>query len=554
MRTHAVRILLAASLAGLCLSSRQLEAPVEAQAQANPCGMQRNDAPVIFCDTFDAPYPVNSRAGQLDSLVWGVSRLTGRGTEWRDSTLDGCNGPQPASAIGATDVIICNGQLRTSSNDNHDVSVMALYPKQPFDWAGRTGTVSFDVTNDTSGGHGAWPEFWITDLPIPAPYAHLNPCDTCSFGRFAVGLRFAGDRGSCGTGWRADEVYVVRDWVLETRNIFERNSSGTRIEEKGCAQLSSGPNGGLNHVEVRISQNRIDVYASDAGSKALKLINTVTSLNLPASFTKGLIWVGDYHYAAFKAHDMNPAIPDQTNHTYTWDNVAFDGPATYRDYSYDVLDKAEQVELGLYRIGWETSPSAPLDVQTANPMSVTGLSAATRAYLLFNYQTNDQSRPSSFAFAVNGNASGAANPNPVSSYLGWRAMALEVPLSHLAAGARQRIRLAADRPARIQNVNVVLIAAAPVPGAGTPPPPPPPAEVCGDGIDNDLDGQIDEGCAPPPPPPVEVCGDGVDNDKDGLVDEGCPVVPPVPSCNVSKLWEVVTGEATVRSLLEVCRQ
>jgi hypothetical protein len=29
-----------------------------------------------------------------------------------------------------------------------------------------------------------------------------------------------------------------------------------------------------------------------------------------------------------------------------------------------------------------------------------------------------------------------------------------------------------------------------------PPPPPPPAEVCGDGLDNDQDGQVDEGCAP----------------------------------------------------------
>ncbi len=47
---------------------------------------------------------------------------------------------------------------------------------------------------------------------------------------------------------------------------------------------------------------------------------------------------------------------------------------------------------------------------------------------------------------------------------------------------------------------------------------PPPAEVCGDGIDNDGDGLVDEGCAPPP---AEVCGDGIDNDGDGLVDEGC---------------------------------
>lgn len=36
-----------------------------------------------------------------------------------------------------------------------------------------------------------------------------------------------------------------------------------------------------------------------------------------------------------------------------------------------------------------------------------------------------------------------------------------------------------------------------------PPPPPPPAEVCDDGIDNDLDGQIDEDCIVTPPPPVK---------------------------------------------------
>ncbi|HUU32561.1 MAG TPA: MopE-related protein, partial [Vicinamibacterales bacterium] len=48
-----------------------------------------------------------------------------------------------------------------------------------------------------------------------------------------------------------------------------------------------------------------------------------------------------------------------------------------------------------------------------------------------------------------------------------------------------------------------------------------PIEICGDGIDNDGDGQIDEDCAPPPPPPVEICGDRIDNDGDGLIDEDC---------------------------------
>ncbi len=59
--------------------------------------------------------------------------------------------------------------------------------------------------------------------------------------------------------------------------------------------------------------------------------------------------------------------------------------------------------------------------------------------------------------------------------------------------------------------------------------PVPPVEVCGDGLDNDSDGLVDEDC---PVPPVEVCGDGVDNDSDGLVDEDCPI-PPVEVCGDS---------------------
>lgn len=58
--------------------------------------------------------------------------------------------------------------------------------------------------------------------------------------------------------------------------------------------------------------------------------------------------------------------------------------------------------------------------------------------------------------------------------------------------------------------------------AVTGPPPPPPVEICGDGIDNDGDGLVDEGC---PPGATEICGDGIDNDGDGLVDEGCAGAP-----------------------------
>jgi hypothetical protein len=118
--------------------------------QGTTCGMQLNQGPLVFCETFDQPSPVFNRSGQLNGTLWGVSRLLGGATgitTFKNSTLDGCNGPQAASPVGATDVIICNGQLRESVDDNTDVSVLALYAKQPFDFANRTGTVAFDVSN-----------------------------------------------------------------------------------------------------------------------------------------------------------------------------------------------------------------------------------------------------------------------------------------------------------------------------------------------------------------------------------------------------------------------
>jgi hypothetical protein len=59
-----------------------------------------------------------------------------------------------------------------------------------------------------------------------------------------------------------------------------------------------------------------------------------------------------------------------------------------------------------------------------------------------------------------------------------------------------------------------------------------PEEACGDGADNNCDGQIDEGCVPDCVPAEEVC-DGVDNDCDSQIDEGvtnaCGECGPVPA-------------------------
>ncbi|HTO99373.1 MAG TPA: hypothetical protein VMK66_20135, partial [Myxococcales bacterium] len=101
--------------------------------------MQLNESAVAFCETFDQAFTPGNRSGQLDGTLWGVSRLTGNNNlgqglldAWSLSTLDACDGSHPARP-DSSDVIVCNGQLRESSNDGGSVTTLALYPKQPFD-------------------------------------------------------------------------------------------------------------------------------------------------------------------------------------------------------------------------------------------------------------------------------------------------------------------------------------------------------------------------------------------------------------------------------------
>lgn len=173
---------------------------------------------VIFCDTFDAPAGIGNgnRSGDLNGNVWGVSRATGyvnfgqqQYNWWGATTILLCDGTTP-TVIPPNDVRICNGQLREASNDNPDggfedgtVTTLAMYPKQPFDFAGRTGTVSFDVSNDLHGGHSAWPEFWMSNLPVPAPFVHGDTWQALT--QHGFGVRFSavapiGMAGLCPNG------------------------------------------------------------------------------------------------------------------------------------------------------------------------------------------------------------------------------------------------------------------------------------------------------------------------------------------------------------------
>jgi hypothetical protein len=337
---------------------------VDAQAVAG-CGLEQP----AFCETFDSAFDNrggNARSGQLNGTLWGVSRALGAVNfgqgEYNAAPavrLVGC--PETAQVRPPDDVIVCNGQLREASNDNPSggfeggsVTALAIYPKQPFDWAGRTGKVTFDVANDTHGSHATWPELWITNLPVPVPFAHLESWQALP--QYGFGLRFHGSIDKNGVPSPCPQgdgkpfvglgsAIVVNNYV---GHDTETGDHSVMIRGFDCVSKAT-QDGQLNHYEIDVSQDQIDVYATDAGSLApLKHLGSITNVGL--GFTRGLIWLEDVHYNADKGDSNNPPA-SQREHTFVWDNVGFDGPFTYRDLSFDALDDTQARGDGTVNLG-----------------------------------------------------------------------------------------------------------------------------------------------------------------------------------------------------------
>jgi hypothetical protein len=430
---------------------------------AGNCGLQLGGA-ATFCDTFDTKNPgIPSRSGDLDPNVWGVSRLSqqvnlGQGlfNGWAPAQLQTCGGSKVVSA--PNDVMICNGQLRQANNDNGAVTVLAMYPKQPFDFAGRTGTVSFDVSNDSHGTHAAWPEFWLTNQPIPAPFYH-GASQHVTLPEHGFGIRFAGTAAPgqynlCPNGnnldkrrWTVDSAVVIRNFIMDdSSGVGARTKMA--VKQLDCVVAPPDKSGITNHVELKISQNQIDIYATDAGvtpSPAnLKRIAVVTDANL--SLTRGLIWLEDAHYNADKGE-----MPSQRQNTYVWDNVAFDGPFTYRDFSYDALDN-DQVHAGTNTINLGKS-SLPNQTASWNVLNMPASPKAAAVRVLFNFYHESPVR--TLNVIVNGHAHPTPWPFP-DNRGSWRTYAVTIPISDLVPGTNV-VQLGSDQAMVTSNVNIVLV-------------------------------------------------------------------------------------------------
>ncbi len=289
-----------------------------------------------FCEDFEVEAP-GGVAGPLDEAKWGISRW---GHEWENAfkfspaSTDMTFSPHATfcndvftNLVGMDSFAICDGvdaagqtskQLNEVFHDTGDFAFHSLLARQPFDFAGRTGTIALDVElkfNPFNVGHGWWVEVWVVEDPVPVPY-HGAPA-VQSFPRNGVGFGFEGF--DCNKG--AWENSLTRVVVTEDHEIVREDGGGD------CFQTAEGV---LNHLEIRLSEDAAEVWVSDAGDPtSFRKVGHADDLGL--TFNRGYVVVQHSAYNAAK----DDGTPSQT---YRWDNIGFDGPVLPRARGYEVPD------------------------------------------------------------------------------------------------------------------------------------------------------------------------------------------------------------------------
>jgi hypothetical protein len=245
---------------------------------------------------------------------------------------------------------------------------------------------------------------------------------------------------------------------VSRNNVYQEYSSFDPGVTSNC--VTKGSFSALNHFEVRLSTNRIEIWGTDAGGGTLKLIAAADNLNL--QFSQGLVWLNDFHYNAVKARDCGGTeCGTQINHTFAWDNLGFDGPKTYRDLGFDVADAnlpgapsehGDATLLTGYRVG-----TGPVTLSTA---SVFRKQTPTAAQVVLNSWSFATTVPS---ISINGGPF-IDTPWPADNRPAfWESYSIPVPLEQIHDGVNTITFKSGDYSTTVANISLILVAGAPVP-------------------------------------------------------------------------------------------
>jgi len=319
----------------------------------------------------------------------------------------------------------------------------------------------FDLGMNSQGTHAAWPEFIITDEPVPGARFSVSG-GTPPHAVNSIGMSFDGCGGGC-----IGRMYMSKNGTYSVINGSVDLSgdpldpSATFVTDGSVAEANqnSTPGSPLNHVEIRISQNALEVWAGDPGSSTLKKIAHASNLGL--TFSKGLVWLSDTHYNARKA--IEPCqCGTKYDHTFLWDNLGFDGPKTYRDLGFDVLYANVP---GQNSIGGDPETNEGYIVgTTARSFTLPNVSwkqTPTKVKIVYNvYAHWAVGIPVTVSASLNGHAFVTGKPTNAAAIDSY---SIELPVSDVVSGTNTLSLKSTDGATGISNISLILVAGASVP-------------------------------------------------------------------------------------------
>jgi hypothetical protein len=330
-----------------------------------------------------------------------------------DTPVSACKAGVDSASAGK-DLLACDaasghgGQLLTAfSAQNY--GLLSMRPRQAFDFAGRTGTISYDVDAITEGGLSWWTSLFVTEDPTIGVSNSTQVLGLLP--RNGVGFNFDDPCNTQGDQVRIDDVFVSTNYV-ETK---VPNSLSTCIATK---------RGSLNHIEVHLSQTSIEVWASDYstdGGVTFPPLQKILSAPIQLGFSRGYVHFQQNERAPVKYKDEFQISPGYANNY--WSRFAFDGPVIAAEVGYALPDALTPNPNGQGRNVAYAALNGPYQVETccdATPvtLSVTNVdtSGVTRAALSFGafYTYANTATPDNVAlhYSLNGGPWRTPDPQP----------------------------------------------------------------------------------------------------------------------------------------------
>lgn len=295
------------------------------------CGF---DAPA-FCDTFeDGPRgSAGARSGELDAALWSVAR----GVPFNAASFDDAIQIGPAligkcradlsdtTVLPDDDVLVCDPidtiptrhALGTAAAQNYGLSTYRI--RRPFDFAGRTGTIKLDI-DLSNNGLGGWPALIIAESPSPTPSFDWQ--ERGSGPQNGVEIEF-------GTGW-CNTPHTLQTIVY----TFSDYTQTSYVPNFDCdnPHAVTAPDA-LNHVEVYLTQDHLEVWTSDASADGSDFENfqKLWEGDVKLPFSRGYVSLALRNHATIK-YWLGSAAQVR------WDNIGFDGPKLEELHDYSAAD------------------------------------------------------------------------------------------------------------------------------------------------------------------------------------------------------------------------